>query len=454
MPPQETVQQETDAVWKALQGFPEGAVIEEIERALAVPPLRRTLGRRLAKMAADGRVTLKGKGRATRYIASAEPLQNIDTGATIPLSAQAQRIRRTVNLPKNQRTPVGYNRDFLERYIPNKTPYLSEAERTQLHTMGRTAGTTQPAGTYAKQILHRLLIDLSWNSSRLEGNTYSLLETERLLSFGEVAAGKSAQDAQMILNHKDAIEFLVESAVDIGFNRYTILNLHALLANNLLPDPQAVGRLRHIAVGIGGSVFEPLSIPQQINDYFDIILHKASAIEDPFEQAFFVMVQLPYLQPFDDVNKRVSRLSINIPLLKHNLAPLSFVDVPDQYYIQGILGVYELNRIDLLKDVFLWAYGRSAARYSALRQNIGEPDPLRLKYRTLLQTVIHQIVSDGLRADAAAVVIHTSAESLPENDRSRFRELVETDLLGLNEGNCARYRVDLQTFLAWHERWK
>ena len=258
----------------------------------------------------------------------------------------------------------------------------------------------------------------------------------------------------MILNHKDAIEFLVESAVDIGFNRYTILNLHALLANNLLPDPQAVGRLRHIAVGIGGSVFEPLSIPQQIHDYFDIILHKASAIEDPFEQAFFVMVQLPYLQPFDDVNKRVSRLSINIPLLKHNLAPLSFVDVPDQYYIQGILGVYELNRVDLLKDVFLWAYGRSAARYSALRQNIGEPDPLRLKYRTLLQTVIHQIVSDGLRADAAAVVIHTAAESLPENDRSRFRELVETDLLGLNEGNCARYRVDLQTFLAWQERWK
>jgi len=90
------------------------------------------------------------------------------------------------------------------------------------------------------------LIDLSWNSSRLEGNTYSLLETERLLEFGENAEGKDALEAQMILNHKAAIELLVEQAAEIGFNRYTILNLHALLSDNLLADPQACGRLRAI----------------------------------------------------------------------------------------------------------------------------------------------------------------------------------------------------------------
>lgn len=140
-----------------------------------------------------------------------------------------------------------------------------------------------------------------------------------------------------------------------------MLNLHGLLANNLLADPSAIGRLRHIIVGIERSAFHPLEIPGLIEEYFDLLLAKAALIEDPFEQVFFVMVQLPYLQPFDDVNKRVSRLAANIPLIRANLAPLSFTDVPDELYTQAILGVYELNRVELLKDVFVWAYQRSAA---------------------------------------------------------------------------------------------
>jgi Fic family protein len=98
---------------------------------------------------------------------------------------------------------------------------------------GGTLGDEPPAGTHARQIIDRLLIDLSWNSSRLEGNTYSLLETERLLELGKSAEGKTARDSQMILNHKGAIELLVNNAEQIGFNRYTILNLHALLADKL-----------------------------------------------------------------------------------------------------------------------------------------------------------------------------------------------------------------------------
>ena len=142
----------------------------------------------------------------------------------------------------------------------------------------------------------------------------------------------------MIVNHKDAIEFLVSEAEDIGFNRYTILNLHGILAENLLPDPAAPGRLRHMGVGIGKSTFHPLELPQLIEECFNQVLATAAAIEDPFEQALFVMVQLPYLQPFDDVNKRVSRLSANIPFIKRNLSPLSFIDVPRALYTDAILG--------------------------------------------------------------------------------------------------------------------
>ncbi len=144
-------------------------------------------------------------------------------------------------------------------------------------------------GTYVRQIYSRLLIDLSWNSSRLEGNTYSLLETERLLESGEAAEGKDARDAQMILNHKAAIDLLIAHAAEVGFNRYTILNLHALLSDNLLADPQACGRLRAIAMGIAGTVYHPPAVPQLIEDGFQQFLDTAAAITDPFEQAFFAM---------------------------------------------------------------------------------------------------------------------------------------------------------------------
>lgn len=328
-------------------------------------------------------------------------------------------------------------------------------EPRPLATVGRLQIADQPAGTYAKQILNRLLIDLAWNSSRLEGNTYSLLDTKRLIELGEEAAGRAHLEAQMILNNKDAIEFLVGNADEIGFSRYTILNLHAILANNLLADPTAAGRLRYIAVGIERSAFHPLELPQLIEASFDQLLATAAAINDPFEQAFFVMVQLPYLQPFDDVNKRVSRLAANIPLIKRNLAPLSFTDVPRQTYTEAMLGVYELNKIDLLKDVFMWAYERSAARYAAVRQSLGEPDPFRLRYREQLRELIAALVRMRVaRKDIATRIAAWSKKEIDPGDSERFAEIVEAELIGLHEGNFARYRIRPPEFAAWRQAWK
>jgi hypothetical protein len=259
----------------------------------------------------------------------------------------------------------------------------------------------------------------------------------------------------MILNHKDAIEFLVNAADDIGFNRYTILNLHALLANNLLADPSAVGRLRYIAVGIERSAFHPLEVPQLIEEAFDQILATADTITDPFEQAFFVMVQLPYLQPFDDVNKRVSRLAANIPLIKANLAPLSFTDVPRQAYTEAVLGVYELNKVDLLKDLFLWAYERSAAQYAAVRQSLGEPDPFRLRYRTALREIVADVIrAKAGRKEVTARVGAWADDRIDPADRARFVEIAEAELTGLHEGNFARYQVRPTEFAAWRKVWE
>ena len=271
---------------------------------------------------------------------------------------------------------------------------------------------------------------------------------------GESAEGKGELEAQMILNHKAAIELLLENAAEVGFNRYTILNLHALLSDNLLADPQACGRLRTIPVGIGGTVYHPLEVPQLIDECFQQILATASEINDPFEQAFFVMVHLPYLQSFEDVNKRVSRLAANIPLIRRNLCPLSFVDVPDQAYIDGTLAIYELNRVELLRDVFLWAYQRSCARYSAVRQSLGDPDPFRLEYRTQIKEFVVKVVLDRLdKRLAVGWIAGKAAAEIPADNRNRFIEIVETELSSLHEGNIARYRLRLTEFKKWKRSW-
>ena len=343
---------------------------------------------------------------------------------------------------------MGYGRELLEAYRPNHTEYLPQEIRAHLHNIGRTPEGERAAGTYARDILGRLLIDLSWASSRLEGNTYTRLDTQNLIELGQAAAGKDRREAQMILNHKAAIELLVEQAEDIGFNTFTFFNLHALLSENLLADPNESGRLRQRIVEVSGTVFHPLGVPQQIESHFHMILDKAAAISDPFEQAFFVMVHIPYLQPFVDVNKRVSRLGANIPLIRHNLCPLSFIDVPERAYVEGTLGVYELKRVDLLRDVFVWAYERSCQRYMAIRETVADPDPLRLRYREALVAVVSEIVR-GLNLPNADVVRAEAAPRVPEEVLARITELALADLRNLHEGNVSRYRLRLSEYRAW-----
>lgn len=434
--------------------FPDGASAAQITGALAEPGARRTLQYRLRALVDAGRLRLTGDGRAARYHHGDEIIAQPGPADIVPISPEGNAVLAYVRQPVAVRQPVGYERSFLDRYRPNETFYLTQQQRDHLATIGKPQIEAAAAGTYAKQILNRLLIDLAWNSSRLEGNTYSLLDTRRLLDFGEAAEGRGPREAQMILNHKDAIEFLVANANDVGFNRYTILNLHALLANNLLADPTAVGRLRHIIVVIDGSTFHPLEGPGLIEECFDQILATAAAIDDPFEQAFFIMVQLPYLQPFDDVNKRVSRLAANIPMIRANLAPLSFTEVPGDLYTRATLGVYERNDITLLRDVFLWAYQRSAARYAAVRQSMGEPDPFRLRYREQLRDVVRNVVLGAMSRQATrAHLVTTSREFIPTADQDQFAEVAETELLGLHEGNFARYLVRPSEFAAWQQIW-
>ena len=440
----------------------EGLTAAQIAQQFQAAASLRTMGRRLKHLAKLGRITVQGKGRASRYApARIAPVAGLTespdaTQASaevyVRLSRGGEQIRNLVRRPIQERTPVSYNRDFLDRYQPNETSYLLPEERDRLYELGRTRFAERPAGTYARDIMNRLLIDLSWASSRLEGNTYTRLDTENLIQFGRAAEGKAVHETQMILNHKQAIEFLIENADEIGFNTFTFFNLHALLSENLLKDASARGRIRTRIIEVSGTTYYPLAAPQQLDELFRVILERAGAISDPFEQAFFILVQIPYLQPFEDFNKRVSRLGANIPFLKKNLCPLSFVDVPQRAYFEGTLAVYELSRIELLRDVFIWAYERSCQRYAAVVESLPEPDPFRLRYRNVLREIVATVIREQLPLHIDEVA-KLSVGMVPEGDRDQFIRMAMQDLEHLHEGNIALYRIRLAEFNAWRQRW-
>ncbi len=441
----------------SIQAFSQGVTLSEL---LTQHPnlAKRTAQRQIAKFIHEGLVIAHGEGRARRYFGVDNSINTtIQTQATnafpafIPLSVDSQDILNYINLPLEARKPVGYQRDFLDAYQPNKTWYLSDTLRRQLHKMGKTTDSQEPAGTYSRAILNRLLIDLSWASSHLEGNTYSRLDTRELIEHGRSAQGKNAIETQMILNHKSAIELLVENIDTAELNAYTLMNLHSTLSENLLPNPADEGRIRRHAVDIGKSVYRPLSVPAQIEEAFNLLLNKAKQIGDAFEQSFFIMVHLPYLQPFADINKRTSRLAGNLPLFRANLCPLTFLDVPEQAYSRVMLGVYEMARVELLRDLYVWAYERSTQEYLAIKQNLAEPDPLRLMWRDFIKQTIHHVVTSPDQ-DPYVIIQQAVQLQIPETEQMNLQALVIEELRRLHEGLLARYGLRPSALIAWKAR--
>ncbi|MBW1773313.1 MAG: Fic family protein [Deltaproteobacteria bacterium] len=401
-----------------------GARRKDIRRQIVPEVSETTVWRALKRLVDEGKLEVSGKGPATGYSLA---------GAAV--------VRAHLQQPYNRRRPSSYKKEFLDRYIPNKTFYLAEADRQRLLEAGTPTASPLPAGTYARRILERLLVDLSWASSRMEGNTYNLLETERLIRFGQEASGKDRKEAVMILNHKEAIQYVVEHLAAITISRPDLFNIHALLADGLLADPVMAGRLRRMPVGITHSSFRPLGDQFAIEEEFDILVEKAAAINDPFEQSFFLLVHIPYLQAFDDINKRTSRIASNIPLLKADLAPMSFLTMDDSAYIDGLIGTYELNNVSLLREVYIDAYMTSAENYRTLRAEVETPEKAALVYRDFVREAVRRSVLDWKAFRPELIMAMAAEADIPGGDREEVVNYIGNEFRCLHEGNVIRYRL-------------
>lgn len=238
------------------------------------------------------------------------------------------------------------------------------------------------------------MVDLSYASSNMEGNTYNYLDTETLVKYGQAAEGKDASETVMILNHKQAVSYLVEIAQTKELvSARTIREFHALLSDGLV-DPRESGAFRHRRVTIGGSAYRPLDVPSQLEEEFHALIEKAVQIRDPFEQSLFWMVQVAYLQPFVDVNKRTGRLACNVPLLRAGLAPLSFMSMNKEKYVRGLLEFYEMGATNEIAAAFEKAYIDSALRYEAHL----ERDPVATRLDRLYKQELSAIVKSYVMA--------------------------------------------------------
>ena len=384
-----------------------------------------TVSRHLRELVADQRLRIEGAGRSTSYV--------------------YDDYHDYFSVPGPQRKAVTYNTSLIEDYMPNETRWFSADDIEAMMAAG--GGRQMDASTYSRAIAQKLLVDLAYASSSLEGNTYSYLDTEVLVQYGKVALGKDASETQMILNHKDAINYLLENINDIEIDVREVRTMHSLLSYGLI-DPRQVGSVRQHIVGVGNSAYVPLSIPARLEEEMQKLVEKASRIFDPFEQSLFLMTSISYLQYFVDVNKRTGRLTANIPLLKHGLAPLSFLNMDKTEYTRGLLSFYELGRTDVIASAYRQGYVASASRYDAYVGRDQRLIELEARYRHEKAEAVKSYVSASLKAGQRlnAEFFDGMFTAVAEEDRDLLEELVWQNVLNLQEGNHAVFGISRKRF--------
>jgi prophage maintenance system killer protein len=407
----------------------------------------RSVRRWLDLLIQDGAVEKIGQKRGTKYIAAGRKVEE-KVGVSSCFSSDSLKAVKAVSRPLFERQPVAYVDPWFDSYQPNSDYYIEKVLRDQLQAFGQRTKGQDPAGTYAHQIFNRLIIDLSYNSSRLEGNTYSLLDTERLLLHGDTAKGKLDEEKVMILNHKEAIRYLVENAPKVEVGRNTICTLHYLLSDGLVESAEA-GKVRKHGVRISGSTYMPFEDPVQLESQLEKIAAKAVLINDPYEQSIFLLIHVSYLQAFIDVNKRTARLSANISLIKRNLVPIAFSDIEISDYRSAMIAVYELQDVRPIVDLYVYSYMRTCAAYDSTVKALGF-DEVRVRYRQQRRSVVREVIVRGLVGhEMRAYVVTEANQILPQVDRKAFIEDVLEDLEQIDESRLAGLGVTAEELRQW-----
>ena len=324
---------------------------DEIARGIAFEGSDATLKRAIASLVGNGDIIVTGKARATRYSLSPQahllmPL-NLDTYFAKDVDERQVQTSFNFQLIRNQLPAV-------ELLTKDERKHLNE-----LQQMFRKHVNEMTVNEYKKE-MERLGIDLSWKSSQIEGNTYSLLETERLLRESKTAEGKTKEEAIMLLNHKDALRFILDNPNYLQLLSLShIEDIHALLTKDLSVDKG----IRHRRVGITGTNYHPLDNEFQIREAIHDTCELINGKDNVFEKALLTLVLLSYIQAFSDGNKRTARITSNAILIANGYCPLSFRTVDSVDYKKAMLIFYEQNNLFAFKQIFMQQFEFAVSEY-------------------------------------------------------------------------------------------
>ena len=309
-----------------------------------------TIKRELSRMATSGLLTASGRGRSRAYSVSVlgRVLSNVDANAYNAIE------------PDKRYGLANFNFDLLPSFPQNIFISAELAMLEEATDQYRQRTTDLPAAIQKKE-LERLIIELSWKSSKIEGNTYTLLDTEKLILEHKQAPGHDKKEARMILNHKEAFEFVHDNKKEfLTLTRGNLERLHGLLIKNMSVN----AGLRQKPVGVTGSKYQPLDNIHQIKEATEALAAAILKTNTPYAKALLALVGISYVQPFEDGNKRTARIMANALLLAHNCAPLSYRSVEEKDYRETNLVFYEVNSIVPFKKIFIEQYVFAAKNYA------------------------------------------------------------------------------------------
>lgn len=328
-----------------------GISSKEIHEGLSIPLSYATVKRALQALVSEQFVCTTGKGKGTKYALS--PAYFVLTPITIETYFQQEIDERNIR--------GAFNLQLIDHVLPGIELFTQEENRflsSLQHTFRSNTEELSPS-EFNKEF-ERLAIDLSWKSSQIEGNTYSLLETERLLKEQETASGKTKDEATMLLNHKEALDFILNHQDFVKpLTIARIEDLHSILIKEL-----KVGRnIRKRRVGISGTNYKPLDNEFQIREALQAMCDLVNGKTNVFEKALLVLVLISYIQPFEDGNKRTARIISNAILMNEGYCPLSFRTVDSIDYKKAMLVFYEQNNIQPFKRIFMDQYAFAVQTY-------------------------------------------------------------------------------------------
>lgn len=313
----------------------------EIMAGLTKAPSDSTMKRLLSAAVKEGNIETAGRGPATKY--KLTPQAHV----TMPLDL-ATYFDKDIDEREVQES---FNFDLIRNVLPKVEIFTKEElevlNAAQMEFKKNTEGMTELE--YRKE-MERLGVDLSWKSSQIEGNTYSLLETERLLKDKQTASGKTKEEAIMLLNHKDALDFVLDIPDYLKeLSVHRIEDIHSILTKELEVDRN----IRHRRVGITGTNYRPLDNEFQIREALEDTCTLVNGKDNVFEKALLTLVLLSYIQAFVDGNKRTARITSNAILIANGYCPISFRTVDSIDYKKAMLMFYEQNNIAAFKKVFI-----------------------------------------------------------------------------------------------------